>query len=111
MHLAGYSGFYKIVEEILSGTLESLRKFPINVYSRNIDCKTPRQCTKGNLVLTKIFRKAEKRYLRETFEVESVSEFSLISNSNSTRTTVTESKTRKVSDMKVIEDSFMSLTA
>ena len=42
LHLAGYSGHYKIVEEILSGTVETLRKFPIDLYQRNIDNKTPR---------------------------------------------------------------------
>ena len=70
------------MEEVLTGTVESLRKFPINVYARNIDFKTPRQCTKGNLVLTKIFRKAEKRYLKEIFELEHLSESSLLNNHN-----------------------------
>ena len=42
LHLAGYSGHYKVVEEILSGTLDNLRKFPINVYARNNDFMTPR---------------------------------------------------------------------
>jgi hypothetical protein len=42
LHLAGYSGHYKVVEEILSGTIEQLSKFPINVYARNMDKKTPR---------------------------------------------------------------------
>jgi exosome complex RNA-binding protein Csl4 len=79
LHLAGYSGHYKIIEEILSGSLEILRKFPINVYARNIDNKTPRQCTKGNLVLGKIFKKAEKRYLKEIFEVDTVRESQLLS--------------------------------
>ena len=74
LHLAGYSGHYKVVEEIISGSLDTLQKFPINVYARNIDGKTPRQCTKGNLVLTKIFRKAERRYLKEILEVETVGE-------------------------------------
>ncbi|CDW72568.1 leucine rich repeat family protein [Stylonychia lemnae] len=80
LHLAGYSGHYKVVEEILSGTLESIRQFPINVYARNLDFKTPRQCTKGNLVLTKIFRKAEKRYLKEIFELEWVNESQILVN-------------------------------
>ena len=42
LHLAGYCSHYKIVEEILSGSLELLKKFPINVYARNTDNKTPR---------------------------------------------------------------------
>lgn len=79
LHLAGYSAHYKVVEEILSGSIETLRKFPINVYARNVDFKTPRQCSKGNLVLTKIFRKAEKRYLKEIFELEQVNEALLMS--------------------------------
>lgn len=78
LHLAGHIGHYKIVEEILSGSADQLKGFPINVYARNTDAKTPRQCTKGNLVLTKIFRKAEKRYLKEIFEMESVTEMEMI---------------------------------
>ena len=42
LHLAGYSGHNKVVEELLSGTMEYIRKFPINVYARNMDAKTPR---------------------------------------------------------------------
>ena len=60
LHLAGYSGHHKVVEEILAGTVDDIRRFPINVYARNIDSKTPRQSAKGNLLLTKVFRKAEK---------------------------------------------------
>ena len=78
LHLAGYSSHYKVVEEILSGSLETLKRFPINVYARNIDNRTPRQCTKGNLVLTKIFRKAEKRYLKEIFELGLLNEAEII---------------------------------
>jgi len=40
--LAGYSGHHKVVEEILAGSVDEIRKFPINVYARNIDSKTPR---------------------------------------------------------------------
>ena len=78
LHLAGHIGHYKIVEEILSGSLEQLQSFPINVYARNTDTRTPRQCTKGNLVLTKIFRKAEKRYLKEIFETENAGELEML---------------------------------
>ena len=42
LHLAGYMGHFKVVEEILNGSIDTLRKFPINVYARNMDFKTPR---------------------------------------------------------------------
>ena len=78
LHLAGYSGHHKVVEEILDGSIEQIRNFPINVYSRNVDFKTPRQCAKGNLLLTKVFRKAEKRYLKEVFDERNPNELDLI---------------------------------
>jgi ankyrin repeat protein len=78
LHLAGYSGHEKVVEDILSGSLEQLSKFPINVYARTRDHKTPRQCARGNLVLTKIFRKAEKRYLKESLVIDQFTENELL---------------------------------
>lgn len=62
-----------MVEEILQSNA------PVNVYARNADHKTPRHCTKGNLVLGKIIRKAEKRYLNEVFDpIEKVNECQLL---------------------------------
>lgn len=52
--------------------------YPINVYARNLEHKTPRHCTKGNMVLSKIFRKAERRYINDIFEGEKVSEQMLL---------------------------------
>lgn len=37
LHFAGFFGYQKIVEEILSGTYEEFNNFPINVYARNFD--------------------------------------------------------------------------
>jgi ankyrin repeat protein len=58
LHLSGYSGHFKVVEEILSSGNDN-SKVPVNVFARNADHKTARQCTKGNLVLSKTLRKAE----------------------------------------------------
>jgi len=64
-----------VVEEILSGTQEQLNDFPINVYARNTDNRTPRQCTRGGeLKLKKIFRKAEHRYLKEVLDISKIGE-------------------------------------
>lgn len=76
LHLAGCSGHTKVIEEVLS--MDRM----INTYARNTDGRTPRQCTKGNMVLNKIFRKAERRYVNDIFKAdcEQVSEMMLLSN-------------------------------
>ena len=56
LHLAGYSGHYKVVEEILSA---GTTKYPINLFARNGEMKTARNVSKGNMSIAKIIRKAE----------------------------------------------------
>jgi ankyrin repeat protein len=51
LHLAGHSGHYKIVQHLLSAGAD--------LFIRNNDHRTPRQTSKGNLALNKLFRKAE----------------------------------------------------
>jgi hypothetical protein len=41
LHLAGYSGHHKIIDEVLSCGQETI-KFPINVFARNSELRTPR---------------------------------------------------------------------
>jgi ankyrin repeat protein len=77
LHLAGYSGHYKVVEEILSaGTL----KYPINLFARNGEMKTARNCSKGNMALAKILRKAENKYIKDIFESQQITEMQLLAN-------------------------------
>jgi len=77
LHLAGYSGHYKVVEEILSaGTL----KYPINLFARNGEMKTARNCSKGNMAIAKILRKAENKYIKEIFESQQITEMQLLAN-------------------------------
>lgn len=82
--MASYFGHLKVAEEVIYSDIDGDR-FPINVFARNAEGKTPRQSSKGNLVMNKIFRKAERRSLHSIFEVKRVSEAFLLSNSHSTK--------------------------
>ncbi len=71
LHLAGYSGHYKVVEEILSA---GTQKYPINIFARNGEMKTARNCSKGNMSIAKMIRKAENKYIKEIFESSQITE-------------------------------------
>ena len=77
LHLAGYSGHYKVVEEILNA---GTQKYPINLFVRNGEMKTARNCSKGNMSLAKTLRKAENKYIKEIFESQQVTEMQLLAN-------------------------------
>lgn len=71
LHLAGYSGHFKVVNEILSA---GTPQFPINLFARNGDHKTARIISKGNLSIAKVIKKAENNYIKDIFEAHHVSE-------------------------------------
>ena len=77
LHLAGYSGHFKVVNEILTA---STPQYPINLFARNGENKTARFISKGNLSISKIIKKAENNYIKDIFEVQHVSESQLLTN-------------------------------
>lgn len=84
LHLAGCSGHYKVVEEILDWE----PAFPVNVFARTGEGRTGRQCARGNLALTKLMRKAESRQMHAVYyEAGDIKEASLLGNHLSSKKT------------------------
>ncbi len=51
LHLAGHAGHYKLVQTLISAGAD--------LFAKNSDLRSPRQASKGNLAISKLFRRAE----------------------------------------------------
>ena len=57
LHLAGHAGHYKLVQMLISSGTD--------LFIRNTDLRTPRQASKGNLAIYKLFKRAESKAAKE----------------------------------------------
>jgi hypothetical protein len=78
LHLAAFRGQVKIVEEILCGSIMDDNSFQVNLYARTQDGETPKQVTKGNLILIKIINRYERHYSNTIFDFKEISDLELI---------------------------------